>query len=104
MPQVIPTIENNTLFYHQDGQDQRIMVGTSDWYAWLMTATSFRFCNEHGTFTARRERASNRRGGWYWKAYRIQDGKRHRVYLGKAEDLALDQLNVVEVTLRSSRK
>lgn len=104
MSQVIPTVENCILFYQQDGQEQYIMVGTPEWYTWLMTATSFRFCNEHATFTARRERASNRRGGWYWKAYRIQDGKRHRVYLGKTEDLTLDQLKTVAQTLAQNTK
>jgi LuxR family maltose regulon positive regulatory protein len=98
LPQVIPTIENNTLHYQQNGQDQQITVGTPDWYAWLAAATTFRFHNGHGTFTAHRERASNRRGGWYWKAYYSQDGKRHRIYLGKAEDLTPDHLNAVMQT------
>ena len=98
MPQTIPTIEKNSLVYHQDGLDQRILVGTPDWYAWLATATTFRFRNEHAIFTARRERASNRRGGWYWKAYSFQGGKRHRVYLGRAEDLTLDHLNAAAQT------
>jgi len=102
IPQVIPTIEDNTLYYQQNGQDQQITVGTPDWYAWLATATSFRIHSAHGTFTARRERASNRRGGWYWKVYHTHDGKRHRVYLGKAEDLTPDHLNAVTQTDRKS--
>ncbi len=102
MLQAVATIKNDTLFYSQDGGDQRIMVGSSEWFAWLTTATSFHFRSEHGTFTARRERASNRRGGWYWKAYYTQDGKRCRVYLGKAEDLTLDQLKAVSQTFAQS--
>ena len=102
MPQAVATIEHDILFYSQDGRDQQIIVGSSEWFAWLATATSFHFRNEHGTFTARRERASNRRGGWYWKAYYAQDGKRHRVYLGKAEELTLDQLNAVGQTFAQS--
>src|SRR5947207_8900651 len=102
MPQLVARIENDTLFYSQDGRDQRIIVGSSEWFAWLATATSFHFRSEHGAFTARRERAGNRRGGWYWKAYYSQDGKRRRVYLGKAEDLTLDQLRAVSQTVAQS--
>jgi predicted ATPase/DNA-binding CsgD family transcriptional regulator len=97
--QAIPVVQDDTLTYHQGGQDERLPVGTPDWYAWLHTARTFAFRGAVGTFTARKEQASNKRGGWYWRAYRKRKGTLHRVYLGKSEELTLDRLNAVAVTL-----
>ena len=58
------------------------VVGTSDWFGWLVEATRFAFRGPEGTFSARKERAGHGRGGWYWKAYRRCDGRLRRVYLG----------------------
>src|SRR5713226_1704062 len=90
-----PVIQGNTLTYHQSGQPAQVMVDTSDWYVWLSTASTFTFHSEHGTFTARKERAGSRRGGEYWKAYRRRNGKLYRAYLGKSEELTLEQLQSV---------
>jgi len=70
-----------------------VLVGTPAWYAWLATASTFAFTGEGGTFTARKERAGNKRGGWYWKAYRTQHGTLSSSYLGKSEALTLTRLN-----------
>src|SRR5437016_14255495 len=94
-----PLIQGNRLFYHQSGQPAQLMVDTPDWYAWLRTASIFTFHSEHGTFTARKERAGSRRGGEYWKAYRRRHGKLYRVYLGKSEQLTLERLNAIAVLL-----
>lgn len=67
-----------------------IAVGTDAWFAWLETATAFVFTSAAGHFTARKERRA--RGTWYWKAYRTDQGVLHRAYLGKTQDLTLDQL------------
>src|SRR5260370_13103309 len=53
----------------------------------------------HGTFTARKEQAGNKRGGRYWKAYRRRNGKLHRAYLGKSEELTLERLNAIAAAL-----
>jgi LuxR family transcriptional regulator, maltose regulon positive regulatory protein len=74
-----------------------ITVGTDAWFAWLETATAFVFTSPSGRFTARKERRA--RGTWYWKAYRTDHGVLHRAYLGKSQDLTLDQLTRAAATL-----
>jgi predicted ATPase/DNA-binding CsgD family transcriptional regulator len=94
-----PILRNNTLYFQQEGQQQTITVGTPDWYTWLKTVSTFAFSSEHGSFTARKEQPGNRRGGEYWKAYRMQRGKLRRAYLGKSETLTLERLNEVAAVL-----
>src|SRR6266487_394524 len=101
MTSTSPLIQGNTLTYHQSSQLVQLMVDTSEWYAWLEAASTFTFHSEQGTFTARKERAGSRRGGEYWKAYRRRHGKLYRVYLGKSEELTLEQLKSVAVVLAS---
>jgi predicted ATPase/DNA-binding CsgD family transcriptional regulator len=96
-----PLIQGNLLTYQQSGQPAQLMVDTPDWYAWLRTASTFTFHGEQGFFTARKERAGSGRGGEYWKAYRRRKGKLSRVYLGKSEELTLEQLKSVAVVLAS---
>ena len=86
-------VQGDTLVYQQDGNAQTLAVGTPAWYSWLETASTFAFASDRGTFTARRERSGHKRGGWYWKAYRKQQGKLSSTYLGKPEGLTLDRLN-----------
>src|SRR6266700_2264934 len=76
--QAMPVVQEDTLLYQRNGQTCRLTVGTPAWYAWLSTATTFAFRREVGTFTARREQAGHKRGGWYWRAYRKRAGKLHR--------------------------
>src|SRR6266516_460648 len=97
--QAMPVVQEDILIYQHGGQDDRLPVGTPEWYAWLSRARSFAFRSALGTFTARKEQASNKRGGGYWRAYRKRDGKLHRVYLGKSEELTLERLNSVAGTL-----
>ena len=80
--------------------DAPIAVGTAAWFAWLETATAFGFTSPSGSFSARKERRA--RGGWYWKAYRTANGRLHRAYLGKTEDLTLDRLNHAASALASA--
>jgi predicted ATPase/DNA-binding CsgD family transcriptional regulator len=99
MTQATPLVQDDTLIYQRDEQVQTLVVGMPAWYAWLQTATTFAFTNDRGTFTARREQAGNKRGGWYWRAYRQCEGKLHRVYLGTSEELTLARLRAVAATL-----
>src|SRR5256885_15572847 len=96
-----PLIEGHILTYQQSGQPTHVLVGTTEWYAWLRSASTFRFHSEQGTITARKERAGSRRGGEYWKAYCRRHGKLYRVYLGKSEELTLEQLKSVAVVRAS---
>jgi predicted ATPase/DNA-binding CsgD family transcriptional regulator len=97
--EAIPVVQDATLTYRQGGQDNQLKVGTPAWHAWLCTARTFAFRGAFGTFTARKEHASNKRGGWYWRAYRRREGTLHRVYLGKSEEVTLDRLNTTAVIL-----
>jgi len=94
-----PTIQGETLVYRQDGQEQGLTVDTAAWFAWLETASTFSFVSEEGLFTARREQAGHKRGGWYWKAYRKQHGKLSSRYLGKSETVTLARLQTVAQAL-----
>ena len=97
-----PIVTVNTLRYQEQGHDQVVLVGTSDWYAWLQNARAFTFRASSGQFTARKEQAGNRRGGWYWKAYYRRAGKLCSAYLGKSERLSLERLKEVAAVLESS--
>src|SRR2546421_4127569 len=94
-----PTVRGKTLVYRQDGQEQVLTVDPAAWFAWLETASTFSFVSETGRFTARREQAGHKRGGWYWKAYRKQHGKLTSRYLGKSETLTLARLQTVAQTM-----
>src|SRR6266487_2631413 len=94
-----PTVQGETLVFWQDGQEQVLTVDTAAWFAWLETASTFSFVSEAGSFTARREQAGHKRGGWYWKAYRKQHGKLSSRYLGKSETITLARLQTVAQAL-----
>src|SRR5260370_10365505 len=101
MAQVSPIIQDGILTDLGDGSPVQIVVDTSDWYTWLQTASAFTFRGEEGLFTAHKERAGNRRGRAYWRAYRTRQGKLHRAYLGQSEELTLERLQSVAVVLAS---
>ena len=58
------------------GPASDIVVGSPAWYAWLEETATFAFTSAQGRFTARKERRGQT--GWYWKAYRKQNGILHR--------------------------
>jgi Mrp family chromosome partitioning ATPase len=97
--QAMPVVQEDVLLYQRDGQERRLTVGTPAWYAWLSSATAFAFRSEMGTFTARREQAGNKRGGWYWRAYRKRAGRLLQVYVGTAEELTLERLRTAAARL-----
>jgi hypothetical protein len=101
MAQVSPIIQDGILTDLRDESPVQIVVDSSDWYAWLQTAPTFTFRDEHGSFTAHKERAGHRRGRAYWRAYHTWHGKLHRVYLGQSEELTLERLQSVAVVLAS---
>jgi LuxR family transcriptional regulator, maltose regulon positive regulatory protein len=94
-----PHVEQGTLTLSERDAEHRIAVGSPAWFTWLETATAFTFASSHGTFTARRERSSSRRGDWYWRAYQHRAGTRRRAYLGKAAELSLERLQTVAAQL-----
>ncbi|GHO97314.1 hypothetical protein KSF_073620 [Reticulibacter mediterranei] len=103
MARSTPMVRDGRLLFYAEEQaaSASIAIGSEQWFAWLgeETSTIFSFHVLDGAYTARKERAGSRRGGWYWKAYRTYQGKLYRAYLGKSEDLTLTQLNEVALTL-----
>ena len=99
MAQNHPTVQEDTLIYQLNGQPREILLGTSEWYTWLGLASTFTFRSATGIFTARKERAGNKRGGWYWKAYRKRGGKHFSAYLGKSEALTVERLHAAMAQL-----
>lgn len=98
----IAVITVDTLIYHENGQEKRLAIETPEWYEWLTTATSFAFVSEQGSFTARKEQVRSKRGGWYWKAYRKQQGKLSRAYLDKSEELTRERLIAAAIILAAN--
>src|SRR5579862_3743503 len=88
-------VQYGCLVYEQQGQSVSVLVDTPSWYAWLETATTFTFTGAEGTFTAHKSAAGNRRGGWYWRAYRRKRGRLSRCYLGVSTNLTLSKLREV---------
>jgi LuxR family maltose regulon positive regulatory protein len=86
-------VQDGCLVYERHGRHVIVPVDTPSWYAWLETATSFAFTCEEGTFTAHKAAAGNRRGGWYWRAYRRQRGRLSRCYLGVSSKVTLSRLH-----------
>lgn len=99
MASLSPSIRDDTLVYQQDGQEHIILVNTPAWFRWLNSASTFTFVSAYGSFTARKERAGHKRGNWYWRAYRKQNGKLFSRYLGKSEKLSLECLRATATTL-----
>ncbi len=67
--------------------------GTQEWRIWLdvNAIPSFGFSSETGThYTVRRERRA--RGGDYWYAYRKQEKRLRKVYVGRTFELDLTRL------------
>lgn len=101
MTRTTPTIYDTTLLLDEAEQTTALVVGSAEWFTWLSqdTSTLFSFYTPDGSYTARKERAGSRRGGWYWKAYRTHQGRLYRAYLGKQEDLTLARLHEIAHTL-----
>jgi predicted ATPase/DNA-binding CsgD family transcriptional regulator len=98
-----PIVQNGMLTYWQNGQTAQFAVDTPEWYDWLETASTFTFRSASGAFTARKEQAGNKRGGQYWRAYRRRNGKLHRAYLGKPQEVTLERLNATAAVLDGTR-
>ena len=103
MAQTPPIIQDGILTYQLGEQAAQLVVDSADWYGWLETASTFTFRNEDGRFTAHKERAGNRRGRSYWRAYCTRQGQLQRIYLGQSEALTLHQLQSVAARLFGMR-
>ena len=73
-----------------------ISLDSPRWNNWLDTNKNFKFKGTAGHFSARRE---IRKGGDYWYAYRRRNGKLHKAYLGKSEEITPVRLEQVAAEL-----
>lgn len=99
MHKQLPIVSDGFLSISSAAGSTTIAVGSPAWVAWLEhpDTRSYSFQDEHGHFTARKER--RKRGGEYWVAYRKLQGKLRNVYLGKSADLTLAQLTAAGAKL-----
>ncbi|HKQ02375.1 MAG TPA: LuxR family transcriptional regulator, partial [Actinomycetes bacterium] len=95
----IPSVVDGLLLGTAASGAAGLAVGSRAWFAWLAddAARSFSFRSPAGAYTARKER--RQRGGAYWVAYRSAVGRKHKVYLGRAEDLSLERLDEAAAAL-----
>lgn len=102
MARRISSVLGNTLTVAPDGAagtPTPIRVGGVAWFHWLTSATTFRYDDPTGHFTARREAPSHGRGGSYWKAYRRFEGRLRRAYLGSSQRLTPERLAAAAAAL-----
>src|SRR3712207_3321772 len=99
MGRPIPTVRYGTLVDAGAGEQHALTVGSPAWYAWLEQATTFTFESAAGRFWARKEQATAQRRGAYWYAYRKQQGKRHKAYLGRSSELSFARLEAAAARL-----
>lgn len=85
-------VRDGTLVFQQEGKPVAVALDSPAWQAWLEQATSFTFQHAGDSFTARKVRASNGRGGWYWYAYRRRNGHLSNLYLGISAKLTPQRL------------
>jgi LuxR family maltose regulon positive regulatory protein len=81
-----PIVENDQLHF----RGTEIEVGSADWFDWLQDNHKFNYHDNEGHFLARCEKRRN--DNLYWYAYRRQEGKLNKEYLGKFENLSKDRL------------
>jgi predicted ATPase/DNA-binding CsgD family transcriptional regulator len=83
------------------GELPTLPVGSAAWFAWLAEPAhvSFAYAGTPGRFTARREQ---RHGRGYWYAYRRQDGRLRKQYLGPPDELTPARLATVAARLAAA--
>src|SRR5258708_9015223 len=98
MARATPLVSENVLTYHTGLGDLTLPIRRPAWWRWLIAehTTTFRYENARGSFTARREQKN---GSWYWYAYRKKNGKLHKAYLGKSEELTPECMNNIAAIL-----
>jgi LuxR family maltose regulon positive regulatory protein len=87
-----PFVEGDVLFH--DGNT--ILVNSNNWFNWVSENNHFSYKGKNGNFVARKEK---RRNTSYWYAFRRIDGKLHKVYMGRSEELSLLQLEEASFNL-----
>jgi LuxR family maltose regulon positive regulatory protein len=103
MAQQTPLIQHQQL-YLPGQQTPLCPVGSPDWFAWLQTATTFRFASSQRRLIIRGYgpllhpislRKEQRRHGTFWYAYRRVHRQLYKRYVGRSDQLTLDRLDQV---------
>jgi len=107
MAKTTPKVRHQKLFCYPDPQPV-YTVGSPDWFAWLETATTFRYFSGqrrdvyHGNgplFAPASFRKERRRQGYLWYAYRRVYRVLHKRYMGKSAGLTMERLEETAVLL-----
>ena len=102
-----PLIRQERL-YVSDQQTPLCAVDSPAWFAWLSTATAFRFASSQRRMIIRGYgpllapislRKERRRHGMFWYAYRRAHGQLHKRYVDRSHQLTLAKLNEVASAL-----
>lgn len=107
MAKTTPKVHHKQLFLN--GMDVPLCyLGSDDWFAWLETATSFRYFSEErmplfqdysrplSPISVRKEK---RRQGYLWYAYRRAYRQLHKRYVGTSAALTTDRLDEIAFLL-----
>ena len=90
----LPVLQNGALVIWDHNAQRQIVslkIDTPDWQQWLQQhlLTSFRYQSPISSFTVSSHRRQQRR---VWYAHKSKNGKRHRLYLGKPENVTAANL------------
>ncbi|HEY9077079.1 MAG TPA: LuxR C-terminal-related transcriptional regulator [Anaerolineaceae bacterium] len=91
-----PVVSNGLLTY----SGNCIPIDSDDWKRWLIDNNKFYYEDQNGHYMAQCE---FRRGKPYWYAYRRQNRKLSKVYLGKSDELTHSRLKEAALQLSGTR-
>jgi hypothetical protein len=107
MAKTAPQIQRNQLY--TNSQTTPVCVtGSPAWFAWMETATTFRYFSQqrlpmgHHCYQSLRPisvRKEKRRRGYLWYAYLRTHGCLHKRYLGKSSALTVARLDEIAIIL-----
>jgi|SRR5579864_701997 len=75
-----------------------------EWFIWLASLGSFDFKGKAGHFMARHEekKRDNAPAYFNWFAYRKADGRLHKLYIGRTNDLTMGTLEEIAGNLQTA--
>ena len=107
MAKTTPKVQGNQL-YLNGATTASCYVGSADWFAWLKTATTFRYFTDQQTrigpgytramhpISVRKEK---RRQQFIWYAYRRSHGQLYKQYVGNTAALTVARLDEIAAWL-----
>lgn len=107
MAKTTPKVQGKQL-YLNGANTATCCVESADWFAWLETATTFRYFTDQQTrigagytramypISVRKEK---RRQQFIWYAYRRSNGQLHKQYVGNTSALTVERLDEIAAGL-----